>query len=63
MSELKQQERPICKVHGMIAPRAMCGSVIVGLKYCGFSGECQHKGSSVEALAIKAMRQKPENEE
>jgi hypothetical protein len=27
----------------MLAPNAMCGHVIVGMKYCGFSGNCQHK--------------------
>lgn len=35
--------RPTCKVHGMIRRGAMCGHVIVGLKYCGFGGDCPHK--------------------
>lgn len=35
--------KPLCKVNGRIAPGAMCGSIIVGMKYCGFAGECQHK--------------------
>jgi hypothetical protein len=24
----------------------MCGHVLVGLKYCGFKGDCQHKSSA-----------------
>lgn len=35
--------KPICKVKGMIQPGAMCGYVIVGMKHCGFSGDCEHK--------------------
>lgn len=28
----------------MIQRGAMCSMVIVGMKYCGHSGECEHKG-------------------
>lgn len=35
--------KPTCKVHGMLAPNAMCGSVIVGMKYCGATYHCEHK--------------------
>jgi|GEM_PF-6704673 len=35
--------KPTCNVRGMIQPRVMCGHVIVGMKYCGFSGDCPHK--------------------
>lgn len=44
--------KPTCKVNGMIQPGAMCGSVIVGLKYCGFTGDCQHK-SCAEMIVEK----------
>ena len=37
------QERPLCAVRGLIRPGAMCGSVIVGGKLCGFDGACPHK--------------------
>lgn len=39
-------DKPTCKVHGMIQPRAMCGHVLVGLKYCGFKGDCEHKSTA-----------------
>lgn len=35
--------RPQCAVGGMIRPGAMCGSVIVGGRLCGFPGDCPHK--------------------
>ena len=41
-----QVNKPTCKVHGMVAPNGMCGHVIVGLKYCGFKGDCPHKSSA-----------------
>lgn len=50
--------KPTCKVHGMIAPGAMCSAVIVGLKYCGFAGDCEHKSCAdmiVEKVRIDAL--------
>lgn len=41
--EQKQQDKPTCAVRGMIRPGAMCGKIIVGMKYCGSRDECQHK--------------------
>ncbi|MDQ2822437.1 MAG: hypothetical protein M3Y65_19015 [Pseudomonadota bacterium] len=38
-------DKPTCAAHGMIQRGAMCGMVIVGLKYCGYQGECEHKCS------------------
>ena len=38
-----QQNPPRCAVRGVIRPGAMCGSVIVGGKFCGHKGECSHK--------------------
>lgn len=36
--------KPLCAVNGRIAPNAMCGSVIVGMKYCGAKpGTCPHQ--------------------
>lgn len=32
-----------CAVGGMIRPRAMCGSVIVGGEMCGHNGTCEHR--------------------
>lgn len=43
MEQDKQSEKPTCAVSGMIRPGAMCGKIIVGMKYCGYSGECPHK--------------------
>ena len=40
---MNKQEKPVCKVGGLIGARAMCGYVIVGGKYCGYSGDCPHK--------------------
>lgn len=41
-----EQVKPTCKVRGMVAPNAMCGQIIVGLKYCGFKGDCEHKSTA-----------------
>lgn len=39
-----EETRPTCAVRGMIRPMAMCGHVIVGLKFCGYKGDdCPHK--------------------
>lgn len=35
--------RPGCAVRGLVAPRAMCGAVIVGGQFCGSDKPCQHK--------------------
>lgn len=35
--------RPRCAVRGMVRPGAVCGKVIVGMEFCGYSGECPHK--------------------
>lgn len=37
------EARPLCAVGGMPRPRVACGDVIVGSKFCGRAGECQHK--------------------
>ena len=50
----KNINEPTCKVHGMIQPGAMCGHIIVGLKHCGFGGDCEHK--SIELYAPNAER-------
>lgn len=40
----QEQQRPSCAVKGVLyGGRAMCGSVIVGDKACGFDGPCQYK--------------------
>lgn len=38
-----------CNVRGMIAPRVMCGNVIVGGKLCGYEGKCEHKTTIKES--------------
>lgn len=50
-------EKPTCKVGGFIQPNAMCGHVIVGMKYCGFDGDCRHK-SCAEMLAERVLEDK-----
>lgn len=51
-------EKPTCAVNGMLGPRAMCGSVIVGLKYCGHKGECEHKIAPPPAPAANQEQKK-----
>jgi len=41
--EMKENEKPICAVNGLVAKNGMCGYVIVGGSRCGFKGECQHQ--------------------
>ena len=36
-------EMNTCAVRGMPVPGAMCGKVIVGGKFCGHDGTCEHK--------------------
>lgn len=36
-------EAPECAVNGLLAPRTMCGHILVGGKDCGFSGGCPHQ--------------------
>jgi hypothetical protein len=50
--------KPTCKVHGMIQPRAMCGFVIVGLKYCGYTGDCEHKSCEQSEKSAAADSQR-----
>ncbi len=40
---MQEMTRPVCALKGMIRPGAMCSQIIVGLKYCGYKGECPHK--------------------
>ena len=39
--------KALCKVKGMVRPGAVCGFVIVGMKYCGHAGECEYKQPEV----------------
>lgn len=41
--QMEEAMRPRCAVGGMVRRGAMCGSVIVGGKFCGHPGDCQHK--------------------
>ena len=43
MAAFEARPRPTCAVRGMIQPRAMCGSVIVGGYQCGYKGTCEHQ--------------------
>lgn len=36
-------EMNTCAVGGMIKPGALCGKCIVGGKFCGHDGDCEHK--------------------
>lgn len=49
-----QQAKPVCKVRGMVAPNAVCGHVIVGMRSCGFGGHCEHK--SVAEMIIQFVQ-------
>lgn len=51
------EARPLCAVGGMVRRGAMCGSVIVGGKYCGHGGECQHKVPNKATTATPAAPQ------
>lgn len=48
--------RPTCAVGGMVRPGAMCGAVIVGGKFCGHAGECQHKVLSAKVSGAEGVR-------
>lgn len=49
------EEKPVCKVGGMVAPDAVCSHVIVGMKHCGFKGDCAHK--SVAEMIINKVKE------
>ena len=51
---LELAAKPKCAVRGQLRPLAMCGSVIVGGKYCGYKGSCPHK---VEAAEIQLEKE------
>ena len=36
-------EMKTCAVRGVLAPGGMCGKIIVGGKFCGHDGACEHK--------------------
>jgi hypothetical protein len=36
-------ERKLCAVHGYLGNRGLCAKIIVGMKHCGFSGDCEHQ--------------------
>jgi hypothetical protein len=55
-----QAEKPRCAVRGMLARGAMCSSVIVGGKFCGFNGACPHK---IEPSAIPQATVSPSQEQ
>lgn len=39
----KKKLKPLCSVNGRLEHGVMCGSVLVGLKYCGHPFACKHK--------------------
>ena len=45
------EDRPRCAVGGVIRRGVMCGYVIVGGKFCGWPGGCEHK--SVDGSAVQ----------
>lgn len=51
-SEERVSPKPRCAVRGQIRPGAMCGSVIVGMEFCGFKGKCEHQRFAVEEPAL-----------
>ncbi|MYM92483.1 hypothetical protein [Duganella vulcania] len=53
---MTDQNKPLCKVHGMIEPGAMCSSVIVGAKYCGYAGKCEHKVTAAQNADSQAAQ-------
>lgn len=56
--------KPTCKVNGMVAPMAMCGHIIVGMKYCGFTGDCQHKSHAevIGKIVTLVANQRPKGD-
>lgn len=40
---IEEDDRPKCKVNGVLAPNAMCGRVSVRVSKCSAEGECEHK--------------------
>lgn len=54
--------KPTCKVNGMIQRGAMCGYIIVGMKHCGFNGDCPHKSCAdmiIEKVKADSEQHKP----
>lgn len=35
--------QPRCAVRGLLLPGAMCASTLVGGKFCGHAGDCEHQ--------------------
>lgn len=48
LRQAPQLVRPQCTVNGRLAPQVMCGSVIVGGKFCGSKEPCEHKRAPTE---------------
>lgn len=48
----------------MVAPMAMCGHIIVGMKYCGFTGDCQHKSHAevIGKIVTLVANQRPKGD-
>jgi len=57
MIKIKEIELPLCAVRGMIQPGAMCGKVIVGMKYCGHAGECKHKRDATPSTPVATIKE------
>lgn len=52
-------EKPTCAVQGLVRRGAMCSQIIVGGKFCGYSGKCEHKRPPADAADGRCARVEP----
>lgn len=50
---ITKDERPKCKVDGVLAPNAMCGCVTVNGSLCSSEEECEHKDPVSDKIKIQ----------
>jgi hypothetical protein len=41
--KIQKTKNPTCKVQGYLPDGGICGKIIVGMKQCGYGGECKYK--------------------
>ena len=49
-------EKPICAVNGMLAPKAMCSKIIVGVAGCGYDGKCEDQRYKVITVDLQLTK-------
>jgi hypothetical protein len=52
---VKPKLQATCVVRGVLAPGGMCGKIIVGGKFCGHDGPCEHKRMTMEKASPEIL--------